>query len=100
VWGNEDELPPMNARKNIMKQLISLIDNKEGFTVRMIGENPFLWEVKMFDFGDTLIGRDLISHAEKFNTKNVITFRMLTNMGRKMLSWKLNLRHCSQHNHQ
>jgi hypothetical protein len=37
----------------------------------MIGDNPFQWEVKMFDFGDTLIGNDLKAHADKFNTKNV-----------------------------
>ena len=41
----------------------------------MIGDNPFQWEVKMFDFGkDTLIGNDLKAHADKFNTKNVSCF--------------------------
>ncbi len=34
VWGNEsteEDLPPMNARKNIMKQLIGLVEHKEGY---------------------------------------------------------------------
>ncbi len=49
----------------------------------MIGDNPFQWEVKMFDFGDTPIGNDLKAHADKFNTRNVSRQNITNPVGKR-----------------
>ncbi|KAF0976180.1 hypothetical protein FDP41_004855 [Naegleria fowleri] len=79
VWGddNSGSLPlSMDSRKYIMKELYKIIKNEEntkkaGFSVRPIGDNPFVWEVRLFGFPeDSLLGKDLVEHAKKFDTHN------------------------------
>ncbi|KAG2381345.1 hypothetical protein C9374_006334 [Naegleria lovaniensis] len=79
VWGddNNGSLPlSMDSRKYIMKELYKIIKNeentkKEGFSVRPIGDNPFVWEVRLFGFPeDSLLAKDLNEHAKKFDTNN------------------------------